>query len=133
MLFRSKEIAQIEADISKNNIKNLEDQAKKDEDLKNKRIDNLNEYADKAKEGISAITGFVNALYEGEINKIEEDQKAYDDAAQAKIDKIEEHIEKGGNINIDAPISVTGGDKNAGVDINRHLYGLVEKVQRRQK
>jgi len=90
-----KEIAQIEADISKNNIKNLEDQAKKDEDLKNKRIDNLNEYADKAKEGISAITGFVNALYEGEINKIEEDQQAYDDAAQAKIDKIEEQESKG--------------------------------------
>lgn len=90
-----KEIAQIEADISKNNIKNLEDQAKKDEDLKNKRIDNLNEYADKAKEGISAITGFVNALYEGEINKIEEDQEAYDDAAQAKIDIIEQQEEKG--------------------------------------
>lgn len=90
-----KEIAQIEADISKNNIKNLEDQAKKDEDLKNKRIDNLNEYADKAKEGISAITGFVNALYEGEIQKIEEDQQAYDDAAQAKINKIEEQESKG--------------------------------------
>lgn len=90
-----KEIAQIEADISKNNIKNLEDQAKKDEDLKNKRIDNLNDYASKAKDGISAITGFVNALYEGEINKIEEDQQAYDDAAQAKIDKIEEQESKG--------------------------------------
>lgn len=90
-----KEIAQIEASISKNNIKNLEEQAKKDEDLKNKRIDNLNEYADKAKEGISAITGFVNALYEGEINKIEEDQQAYDDAAQAKIAIIEDQESKG--------------------------------------
>lgn len=50
------------------------------------------------------------------------------------IEKIEEHIEKGGNVSITSPISVTGGgDKNTALEINKQLYNLATKVERRQR
>jgi len=90
-----KEIAKIEADISKQDIKNKEEQKKKDDELTKKRKENLTTWLDKSKEGVSAITGFVNALYEGQINNIQKDQDAYDESAKAKISIIEDQESKG--------------------------------------
>ena len=64
-----------------------------------------------------------------------EEQKNNDDLQKSikqLIDKIDEHIEKGGNVTITSPINVTGGDKNTGLEINRHLYRLATQVERRQ-
>ncbi len=90
-----KEIAQIEADIAKQNIKNTEEQKKNDDELTKKRKENLSTWLDKSKEAVSSITGLVNAIYEGQINNIQKDQDAYDESAKAKIAKIEEQESKG--------------------------------------
>jgi len=91
-----------------------------------------------------AITNFKLSVDKSNIAKkkeadirYKEEQKDNDKlqkSIEQLIDKIEEHIEKGGNVNITSPINVTGGgDKNVGVDINKHLYDLTEKIRRRQK
>jgi len=90
-----------------------------------------------------AITNFKLSVDKSNIAKkkeadtrFKEEQKDNDKlqkSIEQLIEKIEEHIEKGGNVNITSPITVNGGDKNAGVDINKHLYSLVTKVQQRKK
>lgn len=50
-----------------------------------------------------------------------------------KLDKIIDLLEKLTNETtvINTPITVKSEDKNAGIDVNKHLYELVNKVQRR--
>jgi len=48
------------------------------------------------------------------------------------VSAITEHLEKGGNTTLNAPITVQGGDKNVALDINQKLYDLYSKVERRQ-
>ncbi len=90
-----------------------------------------------------AITNFKLSVDKNNIAKkkeadirYKEEQKDNDKlqkSIEQLIDKIEEHIEKGGNVTIQSPINVTGGDKNTGLDINKHLYNLASKIERRQK
>jgi len=91
-----------------------------------------------------AVTNFKLSVDKSNVEKkkeadirYKEEQKDNDKlqkSIELLIDKIEEHIEKGGNTTINSPINVTGGgDKNVGLDINTHLYNLATKVQRRQK
>lgn len=63
-----------------------------------------------------------------------EDSSKLQKSIEQLISKIDEHIQKGGNVNITSPISVTGGgDKNTALEINKQLYNLATKVERRQR
>ena len=84
---------------------------------------------------LSVDTANLNKKRDADIRFKEEREDSYtlQKSIEQLIDKIDEHIEKGGNVTIQSPINVTGGDKNVGVDINKHLYNLANKIERRQK
>lgn len=52
---------------------------------------------------------------------------------ESLVNVMEEYAKNGGNTTLNAPITVQGGDKNVAVDINKKLYDLYSKVERKQK
>jgi len=91
-----------------------------------------------------AVTNFKLSVDKSNVEKkkeadirYKEEQKDNDrlqKSIELLIEKIEEHIEKGGNTTIHSPINVTGGgDKNVGLEFNKQLYNILDKTHRRQK
>lgn len=49
------------------------------------------------------------------------------------IEVMEDYIEKGGNTNINSPITINGGgDKNVALEFNKQLYNILDKTQKRR-
>lgn len=91
-----------------------------------------------------AVTNFKLAVDKSNIAKkkeadirYKEEQKDNDrlqKSIEQLIDKIEEHIKKGGNNTINSPITINGGgDKNVALEFNKQLYNILDKTQKRQR
>jgi hypothetical protein len=91
-----------------------------------------------------AITNFKLSVDKANIAKkkeadirYKEEQKDNDKlqkSIEQLIDKIEEHIQKGGNNTINAPMTINSKDaKETGASFQKYLYDVVTKVQQRQK
>lgn len=71
-----------------------EEAVKTDNEAAKKRKDNLQGWLEKAAEACNAITGLMNAVYEGQIKKIEELQDANTEAGEAEQERIAQMVEQ---------------------------------------
>lgn len=72
----------------------VENQIKKDNELREKRLANIKEWMQKAGEAMSAVNGLVSAVYDGKISKIEDEQDAADEAAEKEQERITNLVEQ---------------------------------------
>ncbi len=72
----------------------VERQIESDERLKQKRLENLNQWLSKSGEIIGAIAELASALYDGQIQKIEEQQEANNEAGEAEQERIAQMVEQ---------------------------------------
>ena len=75
--------------------KSIEDVVKADEEARKKRQQNLQEWVQKAGEAIDKISGFVSALYDNQIAKIEELLEAEQEQYENEVEHIEYLAERG--------------------------------------
>lgn len=86
------ELAQKEAEAE---IKSIDDVTKADAEAKKKRLKNLHDWLQVASEAIGAIGDLAVTLYDGKIEKVEEEQNANDEAYDRDIERIENLAERG--------------------------------------
>lgn len=73
----------------------LERTIEDEQEARNKRMKNIEDWAQKAGEAISAVSDLFSAMYDGQIAKIEEQMEAEDAHHEAQIANIEELAERG--------------------------------------
>lgn len=95
----AKELAKAKMDLAKAvgdaEEKQLDRTLKDEQDGRDHRIENIQEWAQKAAEAISAVSDLFGAMYDGQIEKIEEQMEAEDAHHEAQIAQIEELAERG--------------------------------------
>lgn len=95
----AKELAKAKMDLAKAvgdaEEKQLDRTLKDEQDGRDHRIENIQEWAQKAAEAISAVSDLFGAMYDGQIEKIEEQMEAEDAHHDAQIAQIEELAERG--------------------------------------
>lgn len=74
-------------------IENIKKEGKADDDLRKKRMDNIREWLNIAKDAISAIGDLASAIYDGQIQKIEEQQELLEEDSEKEIERIETLVE----------------------------------------
>lgn len=74
-------------------VENAKREGKVDDDLRKKRLENVQKWLDVAKEAMSAITELVSSIFDAQISKIEEQQEANDEESEREIERIEELVE----------------------------------------
>lgn len=80
--------------VTDNAVENAERQAAADDKLRDKRKENLDRWLNVASDVISNISGLVNAIFDGQIQKIEEEQEANTEAGEKEQERISELVEK---------------------------------------
>ena len=89
------EIAQKEIDLA-NAVRDAEiAAAQQSADAQKKKIDNIAEAINQASQMLSALSNFASTLYEGQIQKLEEQQEANEKASEADLARIEKLAETG--------------------------------------
>lgn len=89
------EIAQKEIDLA-NAVRDAEiAAAQQSADAQKKKIDNIAEAITQASQMLSALSDFASTLYEGQIQKLEEQQEANEKASEADLARIEKLAETG--------------------------------------
>lgn len=86
------DLANAEADAEIAAIKRAQDE---EEDSYKKRIKNAQRWMDVASDGIGAIGNLMSTLYEGDIDNIEKEQEANEEAYNADVERIEALAESG--------------------------------------
>ena len=79
--------------VAENAVRNAEEQADADKKLADKRMKNMEKWLNVASDSISAISDLANALFEGEISKIEEQQEANEEESEKEIERIDTLVE----------------------------------------
>lgn len=74
-------------------IENIKREGKTDDDLRKKRMSNIQKWLDIAKDAISAISDLASAIYDGQIQKIEEQQALLEEDKEKEIERIETLVE----------------------------------------
>lgn len=74
-------------------IDNIKREGKADDDLRKKRMDNIQKWLDMASDAISAINDLASAIYDGQIQKIEEQQQLLEEDSEKEIERIETLVE----------------------------------------
>ena len=74
-------------------IENVKREGKADDDLRKKRMDNVQKWLDIAKEAISAISDLASAIYDAQIEKIEEQQEANEEESEKEMERIDTLVE----------------------------------------
>ena len=74
-------------------IENVKREGKADDDLRKKRMDNIQKWLDIAKEAISAISDLASAIYDAQIEKIEEQQEANEEESEKEMERIDTLVE----------------------------------------
>lgn len=69
--------------------------AQQSADAQRKKIDNVVQAVEMASEALGALSDFVSAIYDGQIQKIEEQEEAVQTAGQEELNKIDELAERG--------------------------------------
>jgi len=94
----AKELAQAKIDLAKAvgdaEEKQLDRTLKDEQEGRDHRIENLQKWAQKAAEAVSNVSDLFSAMYDAQIEKIEEQmdaEQAHHDAQIAQIDELEEH------------------------------------------
>lgn len=75
--------------VAENAVRNAEEQADADKKLADKRKKNMEKWLNVASDSISAISDLANALFDGEISKIEEQQEANEEDSEREIERID--------------------------------------------
>lgn len=89
------EIAQKEIDLA-NAVRDAEiAAAQQSADAQKRKIDNISEAINQASQMLSALSDFASTLYEGQIQKLEEQQEANEKASEADLARIEKLAETG--------------------------------------
>lgn len=95
----AEKLQDLKADLAKKEaeaeIKHIEDVTKADDNARKKRIKNVQKWLQIASQGIGAIGDLVKGVYDGQIDKIENEQDANDDAYDRNIERIENLAERG--------------------------------------
>lgn len=95
----AEKLQDLKADLAKKEaeaeIKHIEDVTKADDNARKKRIKNVQKWLQIASRGIGAIGDLVKGVYDGQIDKIENEQDANDDAYDRNIERIENLAERG--------------------------------------
>lgn len=95
----AEKLQDLKADLAKKEaeaeIKHIEDVTKADDDARKKRIKNVQKWLQIASQGIGTIGDLIKGIYDGQINKIENEQDANDDAYDRNIERIENLAERG--------------------------------------
>ena len=95
----AEKLQDLKADLAKKEaeaeIKHIEDVTKADDEARKKRIKNVQKWLQIASQGIGAIGDLVKGVYDGQIDKIENEQDANDDAYDRNIERIENLAERG--------------------------------------
>lgn len=79
--------------VAENAVRNAEEQADADTKLADKRKKNMEKWLNVASDSISAISDLANALFDGEISKIEEQQEANEEDSEREIERIDTLVE----------------------------------------
>ena len=80
--------------VTDNAVENAERQAAADDKLRDKRKENLDRWLNVASDVIGNISGLVNAIFDGQIEKIEAEQEANTEAGEAEQERISELVNK---------------------------------------
>ena len=95
----AEKLQDLKADLAKKEaeaeIKHIEDVTKADDDARKKRIKNVQKWLQIASQGIGTIGDLIKGIYDGQIDKIENEQDANDDAYDRNIERIENLAERG--------------------------------------
>ena len=79
--------------VAENAVRNAEEQADADKKLADKRMKNMEKWLNVASDSISAISDLANALFDGEISKIEEQQEVNEEESEKEIERIDSLVE----------------------------------------
>ena len=94
-----RELAKAKAELAKQSadiqIENEERVTKKTEEENKKRMQMVEQYMQYASQMIGAISDLFGGIYEGRIQKVEEEQEALDDAKDKELERIEQLAEAG--------------------------------------
>lgn len=89
------EIAQKEIDLA-NAVRDAEiEAAKQSAEAQKRKIENIADAIDQASQMLSSLSNFVSTLYEGQIQKLDEQQEEVEKVGEAELARIDELAEKG--------------------------------------
>jgi hypothetical protein len=89
------EIAQKEIDLA-NAVRDAEiNAAKQSTDAQRKKIESIADAIDQASQVLGALSNFVSTIYDGQIQKIEEQQEESEKASEAELERIDKLAETG--------------------------------------
>lgn len=112
-------------------IKAIDDTTKADEDAKKKRLKNLREWLQTASEAIGAIGDLAVTLYDGKIQKVEDEQDANDEAYDRDVERIEKLAESGAISEEEAEIRKRAAKEKTEAK-NRELEKKKQELARKQ-
>jgi hypothetical protein len=89
------EVAQKEIDLA-NAVRDAEiNAAKQSTDAQRKKIESIADAIDQASQVLGALSNFVSTIYDGQIQKIEEQQEESENASEAELERIDKLAETG--------------------------------------